>query len=57
VAAEWFGKILSTDALTDFLTVVEILSRALPGEWQQNAAKTLLPRDQHSKIFTALAQL
>jgi hypothetical protein len=56
VAARWSGKILPTDALIDFLTIVEILSRALPGEWQENAARTLLPRDQHSKIFTTLAQ-
>ena len=60
VAARWFGKIamvLSTTALIDFLTIIRILSCSLAGEWQENAAPTLLPWDQHPEIFTTLAQL
>jgi hypothetical protein len=41
----------------DFLTIIEILSRSLAGWWQENAAETLLPRDQHSEISATLAKL
>jgi len=41
----------------DFLAIIEILSGLLHGEWQENAAETLLPRDQNPTIFTTLTQL
>jgi hypothetical protein len=49
VAARWFRKIamiLSRYGLVYFLTIIEILSRSLAGEWQEKAAETLLPGDQ-----------